>query len=93
MADMALDLYMTALSEGIKPNVGICDSITGAFIANGFASNLKSFANVGITDCHVMFSSSLSMYVCSEEVYQSASALHIAMIYRFLLVTVIIGHF
>ncbi len=28
-ADMALDLFMNARAEGIKPNVTICDSITG----------------------------------------------------------------
>lgn len=30
-ADMALDLFMNARAEGIKPNVTICDSITGTF--------------------------------------------------------------
>lgn len=30
-ADMALDLYMHARAEGIKPNQVICDSIIGMF--------------------------------------------------------------
>jgi pentatricopeptide repeat protein len=30
-ADMALDLFMNARAEGIKPNVIICDSIIGTF--------------------------------------------------------------